>query len=579
MKKRLMATICVALTGVMMFSGCSGKSADNAGKSGDGTVVQQSEVKASEGVLEAKDMSKLPDVAKNRKDTLVVGIDAPDGVFNPNYADSAYDVYITKSVFASLLSVTADGKPEADLAKEWKVSEDGTTYTFTLKDGVKFSDGTPVTAEDIAFTYTTMCDAAYDGQADFITEPALKGAKEYKAGTATSVEGIKVIDAKTISFTYNGANASAIYNFAPSGAAVSGILPKAVYGKTYKQGNLDFMKDLASSPIGAGPYKMTAFKKGQEVDLVANENYYKGTPKIKNLVYKVTTEATRMQQLQSGEIDMDMVTVNKDNVDNLKGSGFLTLNIFPTNGYGYIGINEKNPALADKAVRKALATGLDRKQIVDAVYQGYADVINIPQSKQSWAYAEAPNKYEFDLEKAKKLLDDAGWKPGADGIREKNGTKLSLRFAASTPNPVNDALIPVAKENYKALGVDFQAEQMEFNAVMAKRKSGDYDLYFAASGLSADPDCTTAYKTKGSQNFFNYSSAKVDDLLQKGLQTLDVEKRKTVYADLYKELNDDLPNIYMYQRRDMWAINGRLKGFDISPYKDFTSSLYKVEIK
>lgn len=158
-----------------------------------------------------------------------------------------------------------------------------------------------------------------------------------------------------------------------------------------------------------------------------------------------------------------MVTVNPQNVDQLKAAGFLDIQMFPTNGYGYMGMNLKDPIFTDVKVRQALTIGLNRKAIVNTVYKDYANVINEPQSKVAWTYTDDVNKYEFDAAAANKLLDDAGWKKGADGIREKDGQKLKINFSATTKNPVVDAIIPIAKDNYKALGIDFVAEMKDFN--------------------------------------------------------------------------------------------------------------------
>lgn len=585
MKKIFSSVLSVVMVSSLVLAGCAKEktsespSASTAPTTAASTAPSASvapsaapEGFVSEGVIEASDPSKNPGTATDRKDTIIVGVDAPDGVFNPIYMESAYDQYVTYSMFNDLIQVAKDGSYAPWLATSWDVSADNLVYTFHLDPNAKFSDGTPVTADDVAFTQTVINDKSYDGPID-ATLSYLKGADAYREGKATSIEGIKVVDANTIEFTTTQVSPKAI-------TVLGGpVLSKAYYGKDYKQGSLEYMKDLHQKPLGNGPYALEKYVAGQEVDLKINESYGGKKPTIAKLIYKVTTEETRMQMLQSGEIDMDMVTVNQDNVDELKSYGFLNLNIFPTNGYGYITFNHKHEQFKDAKVRQALAYGLNRKDIVDAVYQGYADVINVPQSKVSWAYAEGTNSYDFDLEKAKALLDEAGWKVGADGIREKDGKKFTINFVASSPNPVNDAIIPIAKENYKELGIDFVPDQMEFNKVLEKRKAGDFDMLFMAWGLTPDPDSTNIFGTKGTQNEVGYSNAKVDELLAKGLTEVDPEKRKPVYQELYQVINEDLPYIFMYQRRDMWAINSRIQGFDISPYKDFYLDLTNISIK
>ncbi|MBB6622150.1 ABC transporter substrate-binding protein [Clostridium gasigenes] len=572
MKKKLISILTVALSCMLVFGGCGGK-----GKTTEKTPDTDSAKSGPvEGYVKATDSSKNVSLATDRKDTLVIGIDVLDGVFNPLYSDSAYDGYIMESIFTGMLAIDENGLPTEALAESYKISEDGKTYSFKLRDGLKFEDGTPLTTEDVAFTFTAACDKEYDGPQDFINTTKIKGAKAYKEGTASTIEGIKVIDQKNIEFIVDEANADAIFDFKTE------ILSKAYYGKEYKQGNLNYIKGLHAKPLGCGAYKFVENKPGQEVDLVANENYYLGKAKITNLIYKVTSETTRIQMLQTGDIDMDMVTVNEDNVAQLQDAGFLDLCIFPTNGYGYIGLDVKNEKFTDPKVRQALTYGLNRAEVVEAVYPGgYADVINEPQSTKSWAYSKGKNDYAYDKEKASKLLDEAGWKVGSDGIREKDGKKFEIKFTASTPNAVNDALIPVAQANYKELGIKFEAEQMDGAALREQVKSGKAEMFFMAWGLTPQIDNTGILGTSGAQNYTGYSNSKLDELFVKGLKETDMEKRKAIYAEVYQLINEDLPYIFMYQRRDMWAVNSRVKGFEnqITPYKKFTQSLYKLTLE
>ncbi|MBP2002339.1 peptide/nickel transport system substrate-binding protein [Paenibacillus shirakamiensis] len=526
-----------------------------------------------DGLIKAADMSKNPATATNRKDTLVIGTVAPKGVFNPLFAETSYDVYVNRAIFDTFLQVQTDGTYKESLAEKIDVSTDGKVYTFHLKKGLKYSDGSPVTVKDYLFTLKMYLDKSYDGQSDVVSFN-IKGGKEYHDGTSKDISGVKIIDDNTVEVTVTEADALTKAN-------LGGIefMPESYYGKAYKQGDLNGVKALNEKPVGSGQYKLSGYKAGQEVDLVANENFFNGAPKIKNVIFKTTTDQTNVSLLQSGETDMDNITVTEDNVEELKNIGFLDMNVLPTNGYGYIAINHKEKKFQDQRVRQALAYGLNRKDIVSGVYGKYADVINIPQSKVSWSYTdEGITHYDFDTAKAKSLLDEAGWKVGADGIREKDGEKFKINFSASADNPVVESLLPIMTKNYKELGIDVVAETLDFNAIMDKKTKGDYDMFFAAWGLTPDPD-NTVYITKGAQNDYNYSNPKVDELMLKGKKELDIEKRKVIYKELYQELNKDLPIIYMYQRRDMWTVNGRAQGFDISPYKDFSYSLYNVALQ
>lgn len=587
MKKRMSLLLVIMLLAVSVLAACSGGKTEEP-KPGDKVTTEtpkpdegnkDKETPPAEGeddsvgYFEAEDPASNPPTALNRKDTIIIGMTSPKGVFNPFFWQTAYDKYVVEILFDTFLQVSNDGTYVESLAESVDVSEDGLKYTFKLKPGVKYTDGTPLTVKDYVFAMKIMHDPSYDGESDMLSMK-IKGGQEYKDGKADEIEGIKVINDNTVEVTVTEATA-----FTRDYLGDVSFIPEHYYGKGFKKGNMDSLKTLHDKPLGSGPYIMKKFAPGQEVVFEANPDYFKGAPKIKNVVYKSTTSETMLPMLQSGEIDMDMITVSEDNVDEIKGMGFLDLNIFKTNGYGYVAFNHNVDKFKDQKVRQALMYGLNRAEIVEAIYGRYANPINIPQSDVSWSYSEEGiEPYEFDLEKAKSLLDEAGWKPGADGVREKDGKKFVIDFSATADNPVVEALLPIMVQNYKELGIEVKAETLDFNAIMDKKDKGEFEMFFAAWGLTPEPD-NTVYITNGAQNDTGYSNAKVDELMKKGKHTLDVEERKKIYGEMYQELNKDLPNLFIYQRRDAWAINSRIKGFDITPYKEFTYSLYQAEIE
>lgn len=527
-----------------------------------------------DGWIKATDKSKIPAAALNRDDTVIIGMTEPAGIFNPWFYSTSYDRYVIDAMFESLLDYDFDGTLQPALAKEYDIAEDGLTYTFHLRDDVKFSDGTPLTAYDAEFSYYIYADPAYDGNSD-LSKAAIKGWDEYKKGDAETIEGVKVLDDHTLQIEVTEARATTLANIAVA------VLPKHYYSEGYTKGNLDAVKALNQKPLGSGPFVFDRFIQGQEVRLVANENYHGGAPKISSLIYKATTNDTNIASLQTGDTDFEEgISVNADNVELLKSLGFLDMNLLPNNGYGYIAFNHKLPKFQDVRVRQALTYGLNREDIVYAYSQGYSDVINVPQSKVSWAYPDEDsiNAYEYNPEKANQLLDEAGWEMGPDGYRYKDGEKFVIYFAASSPNEVNDAIIPYATENYKELGIEFVPEQLEFNAVVEKRNSGNFEMMFMAWGLTPEPDPTNVFHTNGSQNKDGYSNPKVDELIEAGLKELDQEKRKEIYHELYQVMNEDLPYIFMYQRKNMNTVNARLQGFEMSPYRYFSAGLQNVEV-
>ena len=574
--KRILAAVTL-MASMTMFAGCG----QGAGTADSGSTKANNTEKtdlASDGIVDYKatDMSQNPSQAKNRKDTLVIGTEAPNGVFFYPYAPGIYDQDISETMFAHLTYNDEKGNVTPGLADLPEISEDKLTYTYKIKDEANWSDGTPITAKDVLLMIKIMCDGTYDGEVDIVTGGiTVKGSKEYQAGTASDISGVKIIDDKTIAITLEQPSSSAEYD-------LSDIVPmqEAYYGKYYSQGNTERLKETFTNPGPASAsYKFVSYKPGEEIVLEANDKSMFGAPKVPNLIFKVTTEDTRMSMLQSGDIDFDKVATTEDNVDTAETLGYLNYKMFPECGYGLINLNFDRPVFKDKAVRQALTYGLDRQKITDTVYGKYAQVINVSQAKASWAYSEPDNKYEFDIEKAKKILDDAGWKEGSDGIREKDGVKLAVHYTGTTGSKTAQAILAVAPENWKQLGVDFSSDIVDFATLRNKMKGSDWDMCSLGWSLTPNPNDATIFKTGGAQNDGKYSNAKVDELYDKIKLETDKDKLKALYAQLYKEINEDLPYIFLNQSEDLYVYNGRLKGLEFSPYVRYSRDLYKVSIE
>lgn len=568
MKKSFIVLSTLLTVGSLLLSACSddqGTTPTQGGSTPAATNANQTAAPANAlAEVKAADLSKLPNSAKQRTDTIIVGLTDPSGAFTPYFHQSGYDGNVSSLLYTPLVTVDNKGVPTPGLAEKWEVSPDNLTYTYHLRKDLKFSDGTPITAEDVAFTWTILHDKAYDGdmQVDVLH---VKGGKAYKEGKATSIEGIKVIDPQTISVTLEQPNATALLTLG------SDVLSKAYYGKDYKFGQLDYIKKLHEKPVGTGPYKLEKFMPGQEVRFVANENYYGGKPKTEHFIYK-TSQGDAWQFLETGEVDYASFSATKENVDKLKKMGFVNIIPYTPSTYGYIQVNLEHDQLKDKKVRQAFAYGIDRQSIYVDANQGAGEIANIPSSPISWSYTEEGiNPYKFDVEKAKQLLDEAGWKPGADGIREKDGKPLSIHFLGSK-SAQTDNFIAITTESFKAIGVKFQPEVFaDFNALVSKVESGDYDMVSFSTSLITDP-------SDGLQPFVDgeikgYNNPKFKELYDKGLATIDLEERKKVYKEIYQLMNDELPVIFTNYKKTVYGYNGRIENLSVSPFNGLSTSL------
>ena len=525
-----------------------------------------------EGVTPATDASQIPAASKLRKDTVVAGISEPQGIFNPYFFVNGWDENVTNVIFARLIDWNSHGESVPGLAQSWTVSPDGKTYTIKLRPDLTFSDGSPLTAEDVAFTLTVLYDPKYDGDTN-ISLAHIVGGDAYKAGKADSVSGLKVIDPHTLQVSTTEAGATTLQQIGGP------VLSKAYYGKGYSRGNLDYLRTLHGKPLGNGPYVYEKYIPGQEIRFHANTHYYKGVPPTPRFIYRVTNPSTNFQLFQTGETDYDAFTSRPDDIEQLKLLGFANINLYGSSDYSKIEFNVRRPALQDVKVRQALIYGLDRQKLIDVVYQGYGTVANEPIAPISWAYnAEGVNPYKYDAAQAKKLLDEAGWKVGSDGIREKDGKRLELTLLVSK-KVLNDALIPIAKENYRQIGVLLKPQVLDFNALMSQRKSGNYDLAsFSTSTLNDPHDGVWDFYSTEAATQGGYNNPQVDELIHQANAELDIEKRKPIYHKLYQVLANDPPVILLANRKILSASSARVTGFKPDIYNGLTGSLPDVKI-
>ncbi|MDZ5255076.1 ABC transporter substrate-binding protein [Clostridium sp. LIBA-8841] len=580
MKRKLVTLLTAGLATSMLFVACGGGAekpaeGNNGGSaSGDSSSSGENRDLSKPERIAAENPSAVPETAKNRTDTLIVGTTDPKGEFVPVYGSTTYDGWVNNLIFDGLITNNEKGEPVPNVAESYEISEDGKTYTFKLNQGIKFTNGEELKAKDVAFTFTTICDPGYDGpRMDAVSN--LVGYEEYNKGDATSVEGIKVVDDYTIEFTNKEVDAQGIWNYA------YGIMPESVYG--FEKGNFQAVKDKLLQPVGSGAYKFVHFKPGQEVKFEKNPDYWKGEPKIPYIVMKVTNAQTLLQELMAGTVDIDRVGAKPENIDPLKQAGFLNMDLYMQNGYGYMGMNYGSDKVKDPKVRQALVYGLNREGFMQSYYQGYGQVYNSHILPTSWAYNPDVPKYEYNPEKANQLLDEAGWKDtNGNGTRDKDGVELELQWLTYTDSQYVDALIPIVQQSWEQIGVKVTPELMEFGTMLDKVDKREYDIFNAAWNLSIDPDPSGIFAIEqdvpGGFNNVGWRDEEADALLKKGKGTTNQDERKKAYAEWQLKFSEDVPYILLGNAQEMFASSARVKGYQPSTYIDWTHDVHKLEL-
>lgn len=559
-----------------MFTGCAKKTNDPAATTG-GAEASQKEIATK--VIPGDDT--IPNPAKQRAnaaDTLVVGISEAKGDFIPVYYSTTNDGYIQELLFDSLYTNDAKAEYVPQLGESYTISNENKTYTFKFKKGSKWSDGQPITAKDLENTLLIMADKSYDGRYATVVDK-IAGYDEYNKGTAETFAGVKVIDDLTIEVTFKSAN---VTNFA--NVAGFKIMPAHIY--KYEKGNTKLVRDQMNKGIfvGSGRYTFVKFVPKQYIELKANPTWYGGKVNVANIIIKFTTPDNQFQELQAGNTDIQThVPAKAENEAQIKEIGFVSMNVYPGNSYGYMGFNLRDERFSDVKVRQALTYGFNRQAFIDLYYNGNGSVTNAPISQVSWAFTNEINKYEYNPETANKMLDEAGWVMGADGIREKNGKKLSFVWDTYTESKYVETMIPMLKADWQKIGVKVEPNLMEFNALVSKvYTERKFDIYNMAWSLSTDPSSRdifhSAYDVPDGNNAVGIRDAELDRLSVAAEEEFDQAKRTLLMHDYAKKINELLPYLFVGQSDEWDLSNVRVKNFNVSPFCNWTYFIESVEL-
>lgn len=495
---------------------------------------------------------------------LIEGTISDISTFNTlNSGDTASTQMITLN-FDGLLGISGKGDNIPMLAQALPtVSADQLTFTYKLRPNLKWSDGQPITADDVAFTYNLIFGS---NTKDFVSR--------YRANLEGFVNSVSASDPQTVVFQLN----KVLANFVDTHCRY-GILPKHVLGDTAPKAlnTHDFFK---GPTVSSGVFKFVRWDKGQQVVLARNENYWAGQSHLDQYIFKVVSDAVVLaQQLKTGELDTGQPDASQ--FDNLKTVSNITAFSFVNPGFVYYQFNlgpgtKGSQLFGDKNVRKALHTALDRTSMAKAAYFGQATPADSPEAPTTWAYNPGVTpKYTFDKAKAEQMLDAAGWMKGSDGIRANNGVKLSFELNTNAGNKVRENLIAIMQQQWHDIGVDATPRPIAFQTLVTQiRATHTFQIILIGIAFGdTDPDQTTLWTTSGigsgGLNGMQYKNPQVDDLMAKALQSTDRSKRKPFYNQIQNILMDDLPAPILFYPNYLWGVNNRVKNFNVAPYNTY----------
>ena len=473
---------------------------------------------------------------------LRAGLDVDADTLDPRLYKNTSGARIKELAFNGLVAISADYSPAPDLAEKWD-NPDDKTWVFHLRQGLTFHDGSNLTANDVKYTYESVLDPNFNSplRAFYL-----------------SVDKVDATDNNTVTFTLKEP-------FAPFLSYMDlGIVPQASGAKP----------DFGTKPIGTGPFKVDTWNTGDSIDLSAFDGFYAGRANLDRVRVKVVPDNSgRAVALESGDLDFVQSPLSPQDVTREQSAAKLKVDRIPAAGYTYINLNTADPILSDKMVRQALSHLVNTQQITDTIYQGIGKPANGPIVPGMWAYSEDIPSYDYSPDKAKQLLDAAGWKAGADGIRTKDGQKLSLVVRTHSEDPDRKQLIQVLQSEFQNVGIDATTNTVEFPAFFQDVQDGKFQVGVIGWLNLSDPDRATfrQFTIDGSANYGKYRNDQVDSLLKQARVTLDQAKAKSLYTDAVKQIVDDAPYIFVQYQEYIAMYTPKVQGYIINPVANWLS--------
>ena len=489
----------------------------------------------------------------------------PESV-NPLYASTWYSQVVYEMLLLPLWNIDDQGQYQMELAEELPtaanggVSADGLSITLKLRKGLVWSDGEPVTADDVVFTYDMTMN---DKNGVFSRYPF-----------DTYVDSMTAADPQTVQIKLKSAFADWSTSFF---VKTSRVIPKHILQPVFdKDGSLDKADWNRAGDVTDGPYTLKEFVADDHLTFVANDKYWRGRPKIDTVYFRIFADRqSQLAALQTSQVDVGSYIVGSE-IPALKETNKFDIQTSP-NGYIvtiFMNIDPKtaHPAMTDPNVRRAIALAIDRQQIIDKIYNGLYHIPATYWDKTIWDNP-ALQPYPFDPQQAKSLLDAAGWKMGSDGVREKDGKKLQLRYVYISGDQTTDTMVVTFQQMLADVGIKLDIMPNTQEVLWAsytdngELSHGNYDLTQWSDGMWYFPSPTTGYFLCSERpstdyptgyNWFGICDPDLEKIWATADTELDQQKRIDEYHQIAKIMYDKTYIIPIRSDPDVWAVNTRL---------------------
>lgn len=487
---------------------------------------------------------------------VVIGLSQEPTVFMPLLAHIEVDEGVYFNLFSPLWKVDENGSFQPDLVAEVPtvenggISADGLEWHLKLNERARWHDGTPFSADDVKFNI------------ELIQNP------EFLAGRRAGIDLIE--DIRIVSPTELTFRLKKPYAPLPSILAWTFLVPKHLLEKA---GDINKPTDFLANPVGTGPFKWVERVPGDHITLAANEDYHGTGPYLERLIFKYVPDLTVLYtQFQTGDVDyVGIQGITPDHYEEAKNLPDRYVTPVPQPFIENIAFNLGRPMFQDRAVREALYLAMDKQSIIEAIYYGLPSPTESFLPRESWAFNPDLPQHTYDPERARQILDEAGWKPGAGGIREKDGVRLEFVNSTTAGNHVREQAQQLLQQNWAEIGIRMSIQNFP-PAVMWGENWTNSKFDTAMVGIDfmigPDPDATQYFSSQGipakgggGNNTTQYENPEVDALLAEGASTVDIERRKTAYLKMQEVVRRDLPYLPIFQYAMVQGVRKPLEGF------------------
>ncbi len=450
---------------------------------------------------------------------------------------------IAGNIFNSLIKYDEKLNHAPELAKKWMISPDQKTITFTLKDNLVWADGTPLTSEDVLFTW------------QLVTDP---NTRTPYASDYLLVKKASAPDKNTFEVTYEETYAPAIDTWASLHILPKHLLKDEDINNTY----------FSRKPTGSSYYQLNKWVSGQQVSLKSNTNSSQGLPQIEQLISRIIPD-TSSQFLELTADNIDLMSINPiqyQRVFPARKDMLEKINLYKElgNGYTYLGFNLKKAPFNDVNVRQAINYAIDKDEVIKGVLLGLGEPIASPYKPGTRWNNPNLQPYPYSPKKALDLLKKAGYEKNEDGYFEKNGKVLAFEILTNQ-NKQREMTAVLVQRRLKEIGIEVTIRVLEWASFINQYiRTGDFNAVVLGWSLSLDPDQFNIWHSSqqgpGQFNFIGYENSQVDKLLELGRKELDANKREKIYHQFSEHLLNDSPIVYLYAGYGLSAVNKRVQG-------------------